>query len=505
MKNLILIFVAFLYFNVSCAQKNPFPVVNKDKMKAGELISIQGVSKNKYYKGYPKKITTTFGTIAVSENRTKEDSRLITLPVMKLHSSSNTPKEPVFLLLGGPGNPNIQTIPLFVWLLENHDVIMVGYRGVDGEVSLHSPEISETMPTEGAPFGGENLQEIAAGSLNAYNRLKGEGVDVDAYNIIEVIDDIETARIALGYKKINLLSISYGTHLAYSYGLKYSESLHRTLMIGVLTPELTTAEQEQKMIDSVFIYLGEQWKNNPECVAKCPDIIQSIQDQLNALPRKYKKITINPDKVRLMMFINASTPKGIAKIFDAFVAAENGDYSGLAFLSMAYDQISMTDRMNWGDIISKYACANYDAHRDYSKVMHSKDFVIDSPWSKLYGITSLGGWPASLIPEEYRGFHYSDAEILILSGNIDLITPAKNATKMLEYLPNAHQLIFSDQGHNLESLENDVKPMINTFYQTGEIDTSGLDFKPINFNDISPNFQFTGKIYYVLKRLHIMK
>jgi len=206
-----------------------------------------------------------------------------------------------------------------------------------------------------------------------------------------------------------------------------------------------------------------------------------------------------------MMFMMASTPKGIARIFDAFVAAENGNYSGLAFLSMAYGQISKTSRMNWGDIFAKSASANYDSERDYGKAMQSPYFIFGSPWSKLYGVTVNGGWPMKQIPEEYRKLLYSNAEVLMLSGNIDFNTPAKHVTKMLEYLPNGHQIIFSDQGHNLESLEDNVKTLVNTFYQSGEVDNSGFTHKPINFNDVKPSFQKTGKLYYLLKRLHVMK
>ena len=43
------------------------------------------------------------GTLVVQENRDKVDSRLIALPVTRVHASSGQPTEPIFFLDGGPG------------------------------------------------------------------------------------------------------------------------------------------------------------------------------------------------------------------------------------------------------------------------------------------------------------------------------------------------------------------------------------------------------------------
>jgi hypothetical protein len=48
-----------------------------------------------------------FGTITVSENRNKANSRFIDLPVVRIHSSAKNPREPIFCLSGGPGSKNM--------------------------------------------------------------------------------------------------------------------------------------------------------------------------------------------------------------------------------------------------------------------------------------------------------------------------------------------------------------------------------------------------------------
>src|SRR5438552_11826837 len=70
------------------------------------------------------------GTLVVPENRAKPGSRLIALPVTRIKARSAQPGAPVFRLQGGPGGTNM-TFSKASLFAENHDVVLVGYRGVD--------------------------------------------------------------------------------------------------------------------------------------------------------------------------------------------------------------------------------------------------------------------------------------------------------------------------------------------------------------------------------------
>ena len=203
----------------------------------------------------------------------------------------------------------------------------------------------------------------------------------------------------------------------------------------------------------------------------------------------------------------AYTRLGIAQTFDAFIAAENGDYSGLAFLSMAYDQLPNMPGLIWGENLSKALSADFDPERDYISEMDPEGSLIGSPMSKIFAIGTRGGWPISLISDEYRELKYSNVETLMLSGTIDISTPAEFGTELLEYLPNGHQVILADRGHqDMGSLENDAyHTLVNTFYQSGKVDDSGFTDIPIDFNNPKPTFQKMGKMFYTMKRLGLAK
>src|SRR4051794_22785732 len=84
------------------------------------------------------------GTLVVPENRRDPDSRLIALPITRVRAKSARPSAPIFYLQGGPGLTNM-VFPQASRFAANHDVVLVGYRGVDGSVRLDCPEVASAM------------------------------------------------------------------------------------------------------------------------------------------------------------------------------------------------------------------------------------------------------------------------------------------------------------------------------------------------------------------------
>ena len=84
------------------------------------------------------------GTLVVPEDRADPRSRLIALPVTRILARSSHPLAPIFHLNGGPGKTNM-TFPQASRLAAQHDVVMVGYRGVDGSSVLNCPEVTAAL------------------------------------------------------------------------------------------------------------------------------------------------------------------------------------------------------------------------------------------------------------------------------------------------------------------------------------------------------------------------
>jgi len=99
--------------------------------------------------------------------------------------------------------------------LERHDVVMVGYRGIDGSVVLDCPEVARALKNTGGNLASEAaLVRYGQALARCAESFAAAGVDLAGYNALETIDDMEAARVALVYDRIHLLSASYGTRLA---------------------------------------------------------------------------------------------------------------------------------------------------------------------------------------------------------------------------------------------------------------------------------------------------
>ena len=175
------------------------------------------------------------GTLVVPENRADPRSRLIALPVTRIHARADHPAEPIFRLEGGPGKTNME-FPYASRFADDHDVILLGYRGVDGSVRLDCPEVASALKHSTDLLGEESFRAYADGFRSCADRLTEDGVDLAGYSLTQRVDDLEAARAALGYDRIDLVSESAGTRYAMVYAWRYPKRVHRSAMIAVNPP-----------------------------------------------------------------------------------------------------------------------------------------------------------------------------------------------------------------------------------------------------------------------------
>jgi pimeloyl-ACP methyl ester carboxylesterase len=242
---LFLLFV--LIFNTAYSQRNTILEIKKGK----DIL----INKEIY--------STQEGFIEVPEDWKNPSKRKLQLPVFIVKSNSKTPDEPIFWFNGGPGASNIRPIKRFESatpskLLDKHDFVCIGYRGVDGSTVLKSKKINKAMKgLDHKMLSNESLNNVEAKIKEYQAQLLKDSIDINNYTMMDVIEDFEYARKFLGYKKINTLAVSYGTRLTLLYGYKYPEAIKRTVMIGanppghfVWFPEKT--EQILDIYDSIY-------------------------------------------------------------------------------------------------------------------------------------------------------------------------------------------------------------------------------------------------------------
>ncbi|MEW5985820.1 MAG: alpha/beta fold hydrolase [Chloroflexota bacterium] len=432
------------------------------------------------------------GVLVVPENRSDPRSRLIALPVLRLPASGPAAPEPIFFLAGGPGASNIMGAgapPEWMWA--KHDLVAVGYRGADGSAILDMPEVDEAMKGVGGDLlSEESLANVTEAFARGAARLQAEGVDLAGYTIPEVVADMEAARAALGYERINLFSHSYGTRIAQIYAYLYPDSLYRSVQLAVNPPGRMV--QEPEMIDAQFERVAELCAQDPVCSARTDDLAETIRYVAHNMPKRWLFLPIDPGKVKVNTFLNLDTPGANATLYDAFIAAEDGDASGLALASLAYD-FFLPDQI-WGDSFAKAASADYDPVRNYGAELDPADSVMGSPYGLLLW-SSAGAWPVAPIPAGLRQPQYTDVETLLISGSIDFLTPPQYATgELLPYLNRGRQVIMAEHGHNDVYIQNEaLGHLALSFYETGVGDDSLITYHPMDFQ-VQVNFPTIAKI-----------
>jgi pimeloyl-ACP methyl ester carboxylesterase len=238
--------------------------------QAGDLVGLEPCT----YEANKVEYGADCGTLVVPENRADPNSRLIALPVIRVRATGANPAGPIFYLSGGPGTSNLH----FRYLedvIENHDVVLVGYRGVDGSVVLDCPEISEAVREARVLLSDEALESYAAAGTSCARRLQAEGVDLAGYTIVETVDDNEDARVALGYELISLLGGSYGTRLEMIYEWRYPDSLHRVVMLTVNPPGHFVWDAE--VIDEQIEDYAMLCAQDPRCSTRTDDLAASMR------------------------------------------------------------------------------------------------------------------------------------------------------------------------------------------------------------------------------------
>ncbi len=168
------------------------------------------------------------GTLVVSERHGATGARLIALPVVRWRARHVVHEEPIFWIAGGPGQSHLRTTPPAA-IRERHDVVLVGYRGVDGSTRLECQEARVAMAgIGGGLLSRETRSSITRAMRTCASRVTGDAVDGAHYTVDAVIEDLETARVALAYDRVSLHVEPTGRLLAMLYAQRYPSRLARS-------------------------------------------------------------------------------------------------------------------------------------------------------------------------------------------------------------------------------------------------------------------------------------
>lgn len=227
---------------------------------------------------------TECGLVYVPENRDVEGSRSIPLQVTIIHGQNReNHNEAIFYLAGGPGQSATDDDTYYYFTLtdftmsQERDVVLIDQRGTGSLFEAMSCEEEALLDS----LSAEEQSEITTYMQRCQDYLLNKNFDLKGYNSVQSAADLDTIREALGYEKVSLYGVSYGTRLALVYMRDFEENVSRVVLDSVVPVGVNAYEDlPQKSSDSLDLLFSE-CVTDETCSFYFPNL-ESEYDTINA-------------------------------------------------------------------------------------------------------------------------------------------------------------------------------------------------------------------------------
>ncbi len=351
------------------------------------------------------------GAVEVPENRARPKGRRIALNIVVLKpASGKADLPPLFDIDGGPGLAVTKNAGFYATAgtayRARREIVMIDQRGTGGSNRLGCPELE-------APQGALQPMLPVDAVKRCRNSLHGKA-DVRHYLTADAVADLEAVRIALGYGKIDLSGLSYGTTVALRYMATHPEKVRAALLIGVAPPTAMPPALHAPAAEGAFRLLDAQCKADPAC-GKVFDPVADFDRAMAGL--KTRKADLEPEifaeKIRSLMYQPASARK-IPWILNRAAA---GDLAPFMAATRPSGPSPFADGMFLSVTCSEgLALMDYGASARAARRTRFGDYRL----RRQRAACEAGRWA---MPVNSSGRSGRSAPVLMVSGGLDPVTP----------------------------------------------------------------------------------
>jgi pimeloyl-ACP methyl ester carboxylesterase len=430
------------------------------------------------------------GYLIVPENRTRADSPLIRLHVAIFRNRAGASvADPVVHLAGGPGSSSLDVASYMFGqgldaILDQRDFILFDQRGTGySQPRLDCPErvsVTGILLERGLIAEGSD-QMILDAFRRCRDRLVGQGIDLSAYHSAASAADLNDLRFVLGYDKLNIYAVSYGTRLALALMRDHPEAVRSAVLDSVYPLQVNLYTALAPNADRAFNVFFTRCELDPVCSASYPNLrayFYQLVDQLNGSPVSMSLyvggaehiVRVDGNLLIDVLFVGLYNPAVTASMPQMIYDISQGDYNILRErLALYFDtssalgmqmSVQCAEEIPFNAPEEAYAAAQNAA----PQIAAFYPASIQSLFAMCREWTSVAPDPRENLPVS------SDIPVLILAGDQDPITPPDWGRMVTQNLAHSyfHELI--GHGHWVTRSSDCALSMALTFWNDPTVD-----------------------------------
>lgn len=398
------------------------------------------------------------GSHEVWEDRVARKGRRITLNLVVIPAQDGSRREdPVFYLAGGPGAAATAGIPGNYRILgavnRSRDLVFIDVRGTGGSHPLRCPLLDDSASLQ--VYFDDLFQEPYVRDCQA--RLDA---DVSLYTNPIAMDDLDEVRAGLGYRQINLFGASGGTRAAQVYMKRHPSSIRAAVLHGVVPmdaeiPLAAPRAMEQAMqallarcagdtaCRLAYPRLGADWEAAKAAFASGP-VRAVITDRRTGRSGEVRMSQgVFADGIRHIMY----SVEAARSLPEMIHRASRGDF-GLFAERELLTRLGYQNILAYGAYLS-YTCAEDLAFVTEDDVRRATDGTFLGDYRVRRQLAACRLWPRGKgVDADYQQPVRSATPTLLLSGDVDVATPAADGERVARHLSRSRHVVFPNQSHN---------------------------------------------------------
>jgi len=364
--------------------------------------------------------------------------------------------DPVVPIAGGPGQASTRfyaSVPqAFEYLRRERDIVLLDQRGTGESAPLTCSE------DEDAVLGEVTTEQSLEAVQDCLDTLPH---DPRFFTTSVAVGDLEALREALGYERFNLYGISYGSRVAQHFARRYPDSTRTLILDGVVPPQIALgpaiASEAQAALEHIFARCAEDQlcaETFGDLAAKANDLRARLAEDavtvtlphpMSGLP---ETVAIGADEFAGAIRLLSYHPTTVALIPLLIDQANAGNVVPLAAQYLTIRD-SLADSLN-GGMHNAVVCTEDAPYFDNETVTSealADTYLGPDILDALQTVCSI--WPAGILDEDFKIPLATDIPVLLLSGEVDPITPPAYASLAAVDLDNALLLTGRLQGHGM--------------------------------------------------------